>query len=207
MALLRVPRRSDVLPAVEQRVPPPLLPLPPPQPLPPPHGLRRHRHHDCRLLLPAHLLRIPVRSSLAGYLPRRHIRHGLRHGLHTTLSAALHRRVPGLPCATLFGDGLLWLHPGGARGRRELGRTPAERDAGLRGSHGGLLLDGDHLLRDESAGEVETGAVRHRRTQSPDIPRVRDRRRGSALRRGRRLPAVARPRQMRDGPRVVTSVS
>nr|CAD1831817.1 unnamed protein product [Ananas comosus var. bracteatus] len=75
--------------AVEQRLPPALLPLAPPERLPGPARLRRHRRHDRRLLLPADLLHLPLRPPVAPRLPLRHLRHGLRATVFALLSPHL----------------------------------------------------------------------------------------------------------------------
>jgi hypothetical protein len=195
VALLRVPRRRHVLPAEQQRVPPAFVPLAPAEPVPDPARLHGHRRHDRGVLLPSHLLHLPVRAALAGGVPVGDLGGGRGHGVRAHVPAAERRPVPRPPRAAVRGDGPVGGGAGGARGRRELARAPAERDAGVRGRHGGVIPDGHRVLPDPGARAVEARRVRPRRAQPPDLPRARHRRRARALRRRHRVPQGPR----RDG--------
>uniref|UniRef100_A0A453T6V5 Uncharacterized protein n=1 Tax=Aegilops tauschii subsp. strangulata TaxID=200361 RepID=A0A453T6V5_AEGTS len=188
VALLRVPGGGHVLPDEQLRVPPAVLPLAPPQPLPHPPRLHRHRRHDRRLLLPAHLLHLPVRAALAARLPLRHLARRRRHRLRAHVAPPQRRQVPRPPRAALRRDGPVGRGAGRARRRGELARAAPERHAGVRGRHGRLVPRRHRVLPHPRARAVEARDVRPVRPEPSDIPPACHRRRARALRRRHRLP-------------------
>uniref|UniRef100_A0A804PWG8 Uncharacterized protein n=1 Tax=Zea mays TaxID=4577 RepID=A0A804PWG8_MAIZE len=195
VALLRVPGGGHVLPAEQQRVPPAVVPLAPAEPAADPPRLHGHRGHDRGLLLPAHLLHLPVRAALAGGVPVGD--HGGRggHGVRAHVAPPERAALPRPPRAAVRRHGPVRGGPRGARGRRQLARAAPQRHAGVRGRHGRVLPGRHRVLPRPGARALAPRRLRPRRPQPPDLPRARHRRRARALRRRHRVPQGSR----RDG--------
>lgn len=96
VAVLRVLRRLNVLPSLEQHLPSLLLPFSPSKSPLTQNRLHRNRRHDHHLLFPPNLLHLSMRSPLAIRLSRRNHHHGHLHHPYSALPGAFRQQIPVL---------------------------------------------------------------------------------------------------------------
>ncbi|CAI0464527.1 unnamed protein product [Linum tenue] len=170
MAILRIHGRGNVLPTIQQHLPPLVLPLSAHVLHSPPCGLHRNRLAHCHLILPACLLLLHVQPLLLQPLPRYYHRDGDRDNDLLFAPDIPEARVQELPSLVVLRDGGLRSGPHTSQVTPLWDRSPGgPADDHLRGSDGGSVWVGGFDLCDKSPREMEAWVFRSRWTESPAV--------------------------------------